>query len=98
MVRGGSLSGLPPQPESGDEMGNFLARMFAEKDGTPSASRAISFIGSVVWFAILFLRFQRTGQMPTPGELLAGGFGANAAYVANQAKRILEPFGQKGGK
>lgn len=79
-------------------MGNFIGRMLSEQDGTPSASRTISFLSSLVWLAILFLKFWRTGAVPTPGELLAGGFGANSAYLANQAKRILEPLGQKGDK
>lgn len=75
-----------------------LAGTLAEGDGTPSMSRLISLIGSLVWFGLLIARYHRTGQMPSPAELASGFAGANVPYIANQLKRVLEPLAGRGQK
>jgi len=72
----------------------FVAGIFSEADGTPSASRVISFVSSMVFLVIVFVNFIRTGQMPSATELAAGGIGANAAYIANKLSALFQPGGK----
>jgi hypothetical protein len=75
----------------------FVAGIFSEPDGTPSASRLLSFLASVIWLTLLTLDYFHTRKLPSPGELIAGGLGANSPYLVNQARRFLEGVGAGSG-
>lgn len=87
------LSDLEGSKKKAFNVGSFLA----ESDGTPSASRLISFIASLMLLAIYFIRYLKTGVVPTPLEMGAGMAGANAAYAFNQARRGMESLGARQG-
>lgn len=67
----------------------FVQGLFSEPDGTPSSSRVITFLATLVWLVMLSVHFFKTGQLPDWMQLLAGSSGAAAPYLANQLRQFL---------